>query len=169
MQGFVDTITETYVAGWAFETNNPAPVGIAVLIGGMEVASGLADLPRPDLERSHGRALAGFRVDLNLPEAMRAGFAAKAVRVFGRGEAKLHPLPRAFDLRPETPIAVDEMGSGFWMFGANLFAGLAVDLGHGAETIAAVRPGGVLMQSGREAEVAADARVTVVPEMFGHG
>jgi hypothetical protein len=171
VQGFVETIQQTVVTGWAYNLAEDAPVAIEVVIGGTIVATAVADLPRPDLERSSGRPVAGFRANLNLTPDMRAAFVPAMVRVYGLSEHQRHPISRLIDLREETPVERDEMGESFWMFGENLFPGLTVETGGSVDEIVAVTRAAtadfrLTLKSGRVATVRPNEKITIVPEMF---
>jgi hypothetical protein len=171
MQGFVDTINVNFIAGWTFNPMDEAPVAIQVVIGGAMVATTMADMPRPDIERSFGRARAGFRANLDLSPEMRAAFAPEAVRVYGLSDDKWHPIPRPVDQGQERAIEIDDMGSGFWMFGENLFRTLVVDIDDGADEIVAISRDDqancrLTLKSGRIATVRPDEKIRVVPETF---
>ena len=62
-QGFVDTVTGGFAAGWAAEPGNADPVEIELLIDGVAVGRGMADGYRSDLEEAgFGQGRHAFRI-----------------------------------------------------------------------------------------------------------
>jgi hypothetical protein len=63
VRGAVEDVREDgWVAGWAFDPADPAPLGIRLELAGRVVAETTAELPRADILKAFGRDRAGFRI-----------------------------------------------------------------------------------------------------------
>jgi hypothetical protein len=70
LTGYVDEVRRQYIAGWAFDPDNPdSRVEVAVFIHGDEVGRTIANLPRPDLVKlgKYGDGRHGFMFRFDLP------------------------------------------------------------------------------------------------------
>ena len=70
MKGYLDSIDQKRIQGWAFSPQRPTtPVAVTVLVGGISVASGTANRFRPDVAEEIGcSGYQGF--DIPLPETI---------------------------------------------------------------------------------------------------
>ncbi len=94
--GCVDEIEATKVTGWALSIVEKKPLAMELIVGGVRVATTLADLPRPDVLQADKRftAICGFEFQLSEPQTIKAGH---------RVEVKIARL--AFNL-PHSPTII---------------------------------------------------------------
>jgi hypothetical protein len=64
MHGIIDYLTNEHVGGWVLDLDDPAPVQLSIMWADNQVARGVADRLRPDIESMFGRAATGFLVPL---------------------------------------------------------------------------------------------------------
>lgn len=92
MHGYVDKISATIVAGWAYERGATEPARVRVMLDGKILAEGLTHLARRHLDDPHAPpVLRGFNFQIPAIEAHRA----KDVIVEARGSDGWHTLPRS--------------------------------------------------------------------------
>jgi hypothetical protein len=123
LSGFLDGVTSTgYINGWAYDTAAPIdPPALAVLVGGEEIARGIANRYRADLADSgHGTGWCAFRFRISCPVGRLRRSPATLVTVRG-GTHICHadqlaliedhepPLDRMDDIVRNDPTVIDSI------------------------------------------------------------
>jgi phytanoyl-CoA hydroxylase len=148
LEGFVDTIQDGWVLGWAWSKDKPLePIEVRVLIDGHEAGRALAGLYRADLERA-GKGNGKHAFEVRLPDTIGDG--PHTVRVIGPDGRDLTGSPAQIGAAA-SPGSSDDRSTSAGARYTSPFGGLWPDLSNADAVIAGKRALGWI--SDEEAEL----------------